>query len=233
MKLILIPAGEFVMGTDLNEADPSEKPQHQLYLPKYTISKYPITVAQYADFIRLSGYRPASGWTDLKLKPNHPVIQVSWDDATAFCQWASRTSNKKIRLPTEAEWEKAARGTEGCLYPWGIQPPTPILCNIENKTGEITPVDQYSPQGDSPYGCTDMLGNTWEWTSSLFRAYPYDPNDGREDPPARFADRSAEVRTLRGGAFWHKRSQMRATMRSKSEPDVSYNYFSFRVVVEV
>src|SRR5690606_17447059 len=129
----------------------------------------------------------------------HPVVNVTWHDALAFCQWAG------VRLPTEAEWEKAARGTDGRIWPWGGNEPTDKLCNFNMNVGDTTPVGAY-PAGASPYGCLDMAGNVWEWTISLWGkdankpdyGYPYDPNDGREAPDAPDAVR----RTLRGGSWF-------------------------------
>ena len=103
------------------------------------------------------------------------MVNVSWEDAQAFCQWAG------VRLPSEAEWEKAARGTDGRIYPWGDQSPTKELCNFGGNIGDTTPVDRY-PGGASPFGVLDMSGNVWEWTAQAeFAPYPYDPADGRED----------------------------------------------------
>ena len=92
---------------------------------------------------------------------NHPVVYVSWNDAQSFCEWAG------LFLPTEQQWEKAARGTDGRMYPWGKDPPTTDLCNFNSNVGDTTPVGRYSPQGDSPYGIVDMAGNVWEWCEDL------------------------------------------------------------------
>jgi formylglycine-generating enzyme required for sulfatase activity len=100
---------------------------------------------------------------------NHPVVYVSWHDTVAFCDWLSQETDKDFRLPTEAEWEKAARGTEGWIYPWGDGLPTAELCDFADNVRLATPVGQYSPQGDSPYGCADMAGNVWEWTQDGYR----------------------------------------------------------------
>jgi len=163
------------------------------------------------------------------------VLCVSWYSAVAFCEWLSQETDKNFRLPTEAEWEKAARGTEGWIYPWGDERPTAELCNFDSNVNHTTPVGQYSPQGDSPYGCADMAGNVWEWTRSLLgkgRAkpdfgYPYDPGDGREDLKA-----ASEVRrVLRGGAFGSVARRVRCACRFRCHPYRRWHYVrGFRVV---
>ena len=133
--------------------------------------------------------------SDVRQKQDHPVTCVTFRDAVAFCAWASEVTGATIRLPTEAEWEKAARGTDGRLYPWGNSAPTQEYCNFAMNLGDTTPVGNY-PKGASPYGVLDMSGNVWEWTSSLFKGYPYDPADGRE------ALHGEGSRTVRGGSFY-------------------------------
>jgi formylglycine-generating enzyme required for sulfatase activity len=145
-------------------------------------------------------------------KEDHPVMVVTWHDALAFCGWAGRITGAVVRLPSAAEWQKAARGPDGRCYPWGNAPPAqPGLCNCQADSGraglgrreDTTPVGAFSPEGDSPYGCADMLGNVWEWTSTRsgnredpFRfGHPYRADDGREDPGSR------DFRLLMGGSF--------------------------------
>ena len=133
-------------------------------------------------------------------KQSHPVTHISWDDAQAFCRWASGVVGQTMRLPSEAEWEKAARGPANGTgadrrYPWGEAAPDPSRANYGYHVGTTTAVGQYSPQGDSPYGCADMAGNVWEWTNSLYRPYPYNAADGRENS----SDRGGRV--VRGGSF--------------------------------
>jgi len=241
LELAPVPAGEFLMGSSEQdkEAWPDERPQHRVHLDEYRIGKYPVTVAQFAAFVKATGYRTTieqqgSGYTwigsewkevkganwqhprgpqsDVKQKTNHPVALVSWDDAAAFCQWASQVTGRAVRLPTEAEWERAARGTDGRLWPWGNEAPDKTRCNFDMNVKDTTPVGQYSPRGDSPTDCADIAGNVWEWTSSLFRDYPYRSDDGREDP----GDRAARV--LRGGSFNHDRGHVRCACRIRSGP---------------
>jgi formylglycine-generating enzyme required for sulfatase activity len=197
-ELILIPAGEFLMGSDPGrdrDAEADEQPQHRLYLPEYYIAKTPVTNAQYVAFVEATGHREPHGWQGGKApgdKADHPVVSVSWHDAMAYCQWLAKATNKAYRLPSEAEWEKAARGVEGRIYPWGNEWDAKRCNSSEGERGGMTPVGMYSPQlhpelaegGDSPYGCVDMAGNVWEWTGSVYEKYPYDPEGGREDPGA-------------------------------------------------
>jgi formylglycine-generating enzyme required for sulfatase activity len=192
IEFVRVPAGEFVMGsTDADtQAYDNEKPQSKINLAEYWIGKYDVTNAQFRAFVQATGYKttaetagsayaydgsswnftPGANWqhprgTDSTLsgKDNHPVVNVSWDDAVAFSKWASRVTGKKIALPTEAQWEKAARGTDGRIYPWGDQVPDATRLNFNNNIGDTTEVGKYSPAGDSPYGAVDMAGNVWQW----------------------------------------------------------------------
>lgn len=159
------------------DAEDNEKPQHQVTLQEYWIGKYPVTVAQFAAFVRVTGYvteaekrdgdytwkHPYPGGREVQDIQEHPVTEVTWEDAQAFCRWAARVTGRGVRLPSEAEWQKAYSGTDARSYPWGDDPLDDSRCNY---TGRTSPVGQYSPRGDSPYGCADMAGNVWEWVRS-------------------------------------------------------------------
>jgi formylglycine-generating enzyme required for sulfatase activity len=231
LELVRVPAGEFLMGSDPakdKSALDNEQPQHRVYLSEFYIGKYPVTNAQYAAFVKATKHEVPKHWKNGRIpsdKENHPVVYVSWRDAVAFCGWLAQQTGQGFRLPTEAEWEKAARGTDGRIYPWGDGPPTAELCNFNNNVGDTTPVGQYSPQGDSPCGCADMAGNVWEWTQSLFRGYPYDPADGREDL------RAGGSRVVRGGSFSYNRGYVRCACGFRLEPVVLDRNRGFRPVV--
>ena len=149
------------------------------------------------------------------------MIYVDWKRANAYCKW------RDARLPTEAEWEKAARGTDALMYPWGAAEPDCGLANKAGCIGDTAKVDQYE-KGQSPYGVFGMSGNVWEWTSSLFRPYPYEATDGREDPKA-LGDRIA-----RGGS-WHvfggNGGNVRTDTRFALDPGYYGAYVGFRCAV--
>jgi formylglycine-generating enzyme required for sulfatase activity len=153
------------------------------------------------------------------------VVEVSWHDAVEFCDWLRAETGLRFHLPTEAEWEKAARGTEHRIYPWGDEPPDEARCNFGMHIRDTTTIGRYSPQGDSPYGCADMAGNVCEWCQSLFRPYPYQGGDGRED---------LEVdgpRVRRSGAFFDSQRNVRCAYRGAYDPYYWFNHLGFRVVV--
>ena len=255
LELVRVPAGEFLMGSDKakdKDALSWEMPQHKVFLDEYLIGKYPVTVRQFAAFVLATGYQTTAeksgsgyNWTgselkdvpglnwkhprllvnDVKQKQDHPVVLVSWDDAVAFCQWTSKKIGKKVHLPNEAQWEKAARGTDGRIYPWGNQAPDEKRCNFNKYLMDTTSVGQYSPLGDSPYGCVDMAGNVWEWTTSLPWAYPYSEKDGRENPKNRGR------RVLRGGAFGNLFGLVRCGYRHYRDLNIASDGLGFRVCV--
>ncbi|MGE5249737.1 MAG: formylglycine-generating enzyme family protein [Bacteroidota bacterium] len=186
LNFVRIPASEFVMGSSRSrdpQAQDDEMPASRLRVSDYFMMRYPVTNAQYARFVQDTGHRPPLFWADGSLpsaRADHPVTGVSYYDAIAFCAWAAEATGLPIRLPTEAEWEKAARGPQPRLYAWGDHWSRSLCNTSEEKLNDTCPVGQYSPQGDSPYGTAGMGGNVQEWCSSLYGPYPYDPLDGRE-----------------------------------------------------
>jgi formylglycine-generating enzyme required for sulfatase activity len=255
------PAGPFLMGSDPakdRNATNDEQPQHEVTLPAYAISRYPVTNAQYEAFVADGGYtgewrhcwtntgwnnkgdqfkpRKAGGVFDL---PNHPVVMVSWYEAVAFCNWLTEilrldenssssavhriASNQIIRLPSEREWEKAARGTDGRTYPWGEEI-TPQHANY-NQTGiGATSAAGCFPAGQSLYGCEEMAGNVWEWCQTKWQdSYEDYKDDNDNEGNAR--------RVLRGGAFRDSEDGVRCAVRGHYDPFDGYGGGGFRLVL--
>jgi formylglycine-generating enzyme required for sulfatase activity len=239
-QLVRVPAGSFLMGSSDVQIEQAiqaglgkttagrERPQRELELPAYQIGRYLVTNAEYQVFVKETGHTPPRYWDRENYpeeKGDHPVVDVSWHDAMAYCKWLTEKTGKAYTLPSEAEWEKAARGEDGRIYPWG-EAFDPEKCNTnESGLGDTTPVGQYSPNGDSPCGCVDMAGNVWEWTRSILRDYPYVSEDGREDLEA-----SGE-RVLRGGSWSHNQYFARCAVRYRLFPVDWFNLIGFRVVV--
>jgi len=234
MKLVRVPAGEFLMGSADGAADAKEdeKPQHTMRLPEYLIGKHPVTVAQYRLFVQATGYPEAASEAISGEHDDHPVVCVDWPAALAFCDWASDVSGQRVRLPSEAEWEKAARWDETTgharIYPWGDRWDARRCNSREARLAGTTPVGRYSPLGDSPCGCADMAGNVWEWTRSVYAPYPYDPMDGRESIVAG----DDLPRAVRGGSFYVDGRSVRCAVRAAYAPFTSWLItIGFRVVV--
>ena len=244
-EMVLIPAGEFLMGSKGSEWDKDEHPQHTVYLPAYYIDKYEVTNAQYYQFWLADGgekskHTPASygnaysigDWPEVaKTKPNYPVVGVSWFDAQAYCEWASK------RLPTEAEWEKAARGTGGRTWPWGDD------FHIEIEGGKahsnrwdgddgydnmISPVGTY-PTGVSTYDIYDVSGNVWEWVADWYDEdyYSHSPKNSPSGPD------KGKLRIVRGGSWRNREYINRCANRYYCYPDIWGNTLGFRCVRDV
>jgi len=228
MEFMRVPAGNFLMGSD-NGRD-NEKPQHTLDIPyDYWMARFPVTNEQYNLYVKAKGIKhPVSDW---EKKKDHPVVNVSWNDTNEYCQWLNqmqnaelKSQNLEIRLPSEAEWEKAARGTDGREYPWGNTFDKNKCNSEESGKGGTTSVGFYSPQGDSPYGCADMAGNVWEWTCSLYKPYPFDIKN-------MVTKASDNVRlSLRGGSWGEYGNYARVSLRDYYPPSFRRNYIGFRVV---
>jgi formylglycine-generating enzyme required for sulfatase activity len=197
-EMVRVPAGAFLYGVEKKEIE----------LPEFWIDRTPVTNAEYACFVAATGHEPPQHWkgqTPPKKIADHPVVYVSWHDAEAYAGWAGK------RLPAEQEWEKAARGTNGGAWPWGNQWEGGRCNTTEAGIGGTTPVGQYSPGGDSPYGCVDMAGNVWEWTDT----------------------EEAGLHVLHGGSWLGYRDLARCAARDRDYPRYSSDCVGFRCVSPV
>ncbi|NJN70784.1 MAG: formylglycine-generating enzyme family protein [Nitrospira sp.] len=201
VPMVTIPAGEFLMGNPEGKGRDDERPQRSVYLDQFAIDQVEVTNERYMAFVKSIGHRtPPNPYGNGSLQSIEgieqlPVVQTTWYDAKAYCSWA------KKRLPTEAEWEKAARGTDGRLYPWGNEPPTAKRANFDREWEDEHTLHAVGslPDGDSPYGVKDMAGNAREWVSDWYDAeyYQQAPNRNPHGP-----DKKGVVRSIRGGS-WH------------------------------
>lgn len=255
--MVRIPAGSFVMGSNrLAETLDNERSEHEVYVEEFVIDRYPVTNAAFVQFLQKGGYQEQTCWSPegwawreknaithplywrkhgqgewvliglhrtRPLLPNHPVMCVSWYEAEAYANSIGK------RLPTEAEWEKAATWDPDLQhkrsYAWGASQPSPERCNSDGRVNGTTPVDQHQ-NGESPYGCMDMQGNVWEWTATWFHPYPaftaY-PYEGYSLP---YFDQ--QHRVLRGGSWATRRHVMRPTFRNWYNPWVREIFAGFR-----
>lgn len=229
MEFVCVPAGEFLMGSGENDADglQDERPQRKVYLDEFWIGRYPVTNRQYQVFVKATDRRPPDHWRGGAVFPgkeDHPVVYVSWEDAIAFCEWLESLTRRHIYLPSEAQWEKAARGIDGRKYPWGGQNPDSTRCNFKKLVGDTTPVGSYSPQGDSPYGAADMAGNVWEWVYDW-----YDDNAYRNLPARNPTGPHGGIyRILRGGSWTGNARTIRPALRSGDFPSIRVLDLGFR-----
>lgn len=214
--LVLIPAGAFLRGDNHGDGQADEKPVRQIYLDAYYIGKYEVTQAQYQRYLLATGRREPlqcnfgfHRW-DLEQRADQPVVCINWAEAKAFCEWAG------MRLPSEAEWEKAARGTEGPKYPWGdeIDCDHSVYSGCKDGEGDLHRVGSRS-RGQSPYGIFDMAGNVWEWTHDFYLAEYYQQAPERNP---RGPERGSR-HVLRGGGYGHDGFALRSSNRSDLEPE--------------
>ena len=257
---IEIPTGPFKMGSDKRrdeQAYDNELPQHEVNLPGYYLARWPVTVVQFAAFVRASGHKPEEP-RSLKGIANHPVVYVTWHEAMAYCGWLneqlrelahkrlvtekpSSESERRfwqeladgalgIGLPSEAELEKAARGDDGRIYPWGDEPDPNRANYSETGLNAISAVGYFSG-GASPYGCEEMSGNVWEWTRSLFDDYPYPPEGSKRQAREDLNAPDDARRVLRGGAFHLDARFVRCACRIGRYPVSRFDLKGFRVVV--
>jgi len=255
-ELALIPSGEFLMGSE--DAEDDERPAHRVHLDDYLIAVHPVTQGEYARFVRETGHRApaiyelplvvtAGGddrerafrsagqpyvWMDSEVPPErreHPVTLIRWDDAIAYCAWLSGASGRKVRLPTEAEWEKAARGGhEGKCYPWGDRLDRNMMNFLTDPslktTQGTTQCRSYPPNG---YGLFDMVGNVWEWVQDWYSAKYYATSQYRSPtgPP------EGTLRVLRGGSWLVADVAMLSCSHRHKVPPDTYSYgIGFRIV---
>src|SRR5688572_11124397 len=209
--MVLVPTGEFTMGS--NDGSDDEKPVHRISLDAYYIDKYEVTVGQYAKFLEARGMNGPPMWTTID-QPRHqkrPVVNVDWSDASNYCEWAGK------RLPTEAEWEKAARGTDGRIYPWGNDPPDPLRANYGkekwNNHAALVSVGQLK-DGKSLYGIYDLAGNVWEWVSDWYDPDYYTTSPSRNPK----GPENGKYRVLRGGSWDLAPENLRSARRDFNIP---------------
>ncbi len=232
-----VPTGVFAMGSEDDfELLDVEELHHLVDVGAFAIGQHPVTVTEYACAVRAEAVRepPESARVNWELQQNtwsgseNPVTCVSWNDALAYVRWLAKATGQLWRLPTEAEWEKAARGTDGRTYPWGNAFPVgstfnTAQCNTrEFGRFRLSSVGDF-PNGESPYHVQDMAGNVWEWTSSLLMPYPFQEDDGRESL------NSTENRVRRGGSFGNDAYRARSAYRAGDRPDKFYNTVGFRL----
>jgi formylglycine-generating enzyme required for sulfatase activity len=220
MPMALVPAGEFTRGSNLAE---DETPLHHVYLNAFYMDKYEVTVGQYAKYLEVTDMDEPPDWSIMN-QPQHqkrPVVNVDWEDAVKFCKWAGK------RLPTEAEWEKAARGTDGRIYPWGNEAPTRLHANYGRKEWNnhlsLVPVGSFE-EGKSPYGIYDMAGNAWEWVSDWYD-YDFYKNSPRRNP---IGPATGDSKVLRGGSWLYISEFLRSAHRFAAQPTNRYFGYGFR-----
>ncbi|MDD2923041.1 MAG: SUMF1/EgtB/PvdO family nonheme iron enzyme [Anaerolineales bacterium] len=227
IDFVKVPAGDFFMGADDIKYS---SPQHLVYQLDYDyyIGRFAITNQDYSKFLREQG-KPVI------LKPEklkHPLVNISWYNAWEYIEWLNKNKLPKgliFYLPSEAEWEKAARGVEGNIYPWGNTFDKNRCNSLESGNKGTTTVGRYSPQGDSPFGCADMSGNIWEWTRSLYEfKYPYDPNDERECCETMI---NSMARVLRGGSSSGGIRGLHCAYRHKINAFGHGDHIGFRVAI--
>jgi serine/threonine-protein kinase len=216
-EYVQVPAGEFQMGGAENDS-----PTRRVYVDGFYISRHPVTNAEYHAFAEATGYRRPEYWKDgiyPDWQADHPVTYVNWHDAAAYCRWVGG------RLPTEAEWEKAARGTDGRRYPWGGAFDT-TRCNSREGAKEGTStVGRYSPSGDSPYGVSDMAGNVWEWVLDWWVALESDTSL-QQNP---MGPAAGKTKVIRGGSYLNAESLVACHARDHARPEVGAVNYGFRV----
>jgi sulfatase modifying factor 1 len=220
--LITVPAGWFLMGSETGQDN--ERPVHRVWIDAFRLAAYQVTNADYARFLAATGTLPPPFWTDTNFNdPSQPVVGVSWHDATEYCQWLAAASNQTYRLPTEAEWERAARGgVEGARFPWGDAAPESLPNYATRWQNGPEPVGQSPPNA---FGLFDICGNVHEWCSDWYGTtyYAVSPDRNPRGPE------TGERRASRGGSWRHHIKVSRCAARSSIPPRFRYADYGFRV----
>ena len=222
-SMALVPAGEFIMGSATGDAD--EQPVRRIYMDTFSMDRYQVSVGQYAKFLESTSQAAPPDWSIMNKSrhQNRPVVNVDWADAAAYCTWAGK------RLPTEAEWEKAARGADGRTYPWGNELPRGFHANMKKEKWSdhyvLSPVGMYE-EGKSPYGIYDMAGNVWEWISDWYDAdyYTTGPSKNPTGPP------KGQAKVIRGGSWGSGAKDLRSSDRDSHLPSARGMGTGFRCV---
>jgi sulfatase modifying factor 1 len=222
-EIVIVPGGWFFMGSE--QGPENEQPRHRVWVDSFGIGKYPVINREYGEFLASSRSAPPPFWRDpLFSDPEQPVVAVSWDEATCYCRWLSEKSRQKFRLPTEAEWERAARGgLDGAAYPWGDEPPwEKSFAGVNDQTGGPLRAGVNGPNG---FGLYDMSEGVHEWCSDYYNYnyYRYSPERNPGGPEA------GRRRSSRGGSWRHRVPFSRCAARSSLPPGFQYADYGFRV----
>jgi formylglycine-generating enzyme required for sulfatase activity len=224
--LITIPAGWFLMGSE--HGQDNEKPVHRVWVDAFLLASCQVTNAEYARFLRDTGSMPPPFWADANFnQASQPVVGVSWDEATRYCEWLSTLEHRRYRLPTEAEWERAARcDRDGALYPWGDMPPQDLPGYASRWLTGPEPAGASEP---NDFGIYDMCANVHEWCSDWFAADYYASSPARNPRGPQQGTR----RSSRGGSWRHHVKISRCAARSSIPPEFQYADYGFRVACDV
>lgn len=227
LDLVEIPGGWFLMGSETGQEN--EQPAHRVWIDEFTIGRYPVTNREYSVFLAQTPKAPPRYWSEpMFADPAQPVVGVSWDDANDFCDWLSTRLAREFRLPSEAEWERAARGgREGALYPWGDESPTQRnYVGCDPTTGGPARVGMNEPNG---FGLYDMSEGVHEWCGDYFD-YNYYRRSPQRNPQG---PSSGDRRSSRGGSWRHRIKFSRCSARSSLPPTFQYADYGFRVAAAI
>jgi iron(II)-dependent oxidoreductase len=220
--MVRIPEGWFWMGSDCGQDN--ERPVHRVWVDEFLLARCQVTNAEYGEFVRETGISPPPFWQDSNFNhPRQPVVGVSWFEAVQYCEWLKPRSHLECHLPTEAEWERAARGgREGKLYPWGDEPPQSLPDYAQRWRTGPEPVGNYAP---NPFGVYDIAENVHEWCSDWYQANYY-----RESPERNpRGPENGQRRASRGGSWRHHIKVSRCAARSSIPPEFHYADYGFRI----